>query len=68
MSFSEIIEPEDRRAFRLKFPVCVNHFGAVAWAVAAVRSPGTRMRAVTEADHAAVVLHERIDLSRRLCA
>ena len=41
---------------------------AVAWAVAAVRSPGTRMRAVTEADRAAVVLHERIDRSRRLAA
>jgi 1-phosphofructokinase len=41
---------------------------AVAWAVAAVRSPGTRMRAVTEADRAAVVVHERIDRSRRLCA
>jgi 1-phosphofructokinase len=39
---------------------------AVAWAVAAVRSPGTRMRAVTEADRAAVVLHDRIDRSRRL--
>lgn len=41
---------------------------AVAWAVAAVRSPSTRMRAVTEADRAAVVVHERIDLSRRLLA
>jgi 1-phosphofructokinase len=41
---------------------------AVAWAVAAVRSPGTRMRAVTEADRAAVVLHERIDRARRLVA
>ena len=41
---------------------------AVAWAVAAVRSRGTRMRAVTEADRAAVVLHVRIDLSRRLLA
>jgi 1-phosphofructokinase len=39
---------------------------AVAWAVAAVRSSGTRMRAVTEADRAAVVVHERIDLARRL--
>ena len=39
---------------------------AVAWAVAAVRSPGTRMRAVTEADRAAVVVHARIDTSRRL--
>jgi len=41
---------------------------AVAWAVAAVRSPGSRMRPVTEADRAAVVLHERIDRSRRLLA
>jgi 1-phosphofructokinase len=41
---------------------------AVAWAVAAVRSPGTRMRAVTEADRAAVIVHERIDASRRLVA
>ena len=41
---------------------------AVAWAVAAVRSSGTRMRAVTEADRAAVVLHERIDRSRELLA
>jgi 1-phosphofructokinase len=39
---------------------------AVAWAVAAVRSPGTRMRSVTEADRAAVTLHERIDRARRL--
>lgn len=39
---------------------------AVAWAVAAVRSRGTRMRAVTEADRAAVVVHERIDVSRRI--
>jgi 1-phosphofructokinase len=41
---------------------------AIAWAVAAVRSRGTRMRAVTEADRAAVVVHERIDRSRRLAA
>jgi 1-phosphofructokinase len=41
---------------------------AVAWAVAAVRSPGTRMRPVTEADRAAVVVHERIELTRRLVA
>jgi 1-phosphofructokinase len=41
---------------------------AVAWAVAAVRSPGTRMRSVTEADRAAVTLHERIDRARRLAA
>jgi 1-phosphofructokinase len=39
---------------------------AVAWAVAAVRSPGSRMRPVTEADRAAVVLHEGIDRARRL--
>jgi 1-phosphofructokinase len=41
---------------------------AVAWAVAAVRSPGTRMRPVTEADRALVVLHDRIDRSRRIAA
>jgi len=41
---------------------------AVAWAVAAVRSHGTRMRAVTEADRAAVVVHARIDETRRLRA
>ena len=41
---------------------------AVAWAVAAVRSSGTRMRTVTEADRAAVVLHENVDLPRRLRA
>lgn len=41
---------------------------AVAWAVAAVRSSGTRMRPVTEADRAAVVLHDTIDRSRRLVA
>lgn len=41
---------------------------AVAWAVAAVRSRGTRMRPVTEADRAAVVLHHRVDRSRRLAA
>lgn len=41
---------------------------AVAWAVAAVRSPGTRMRAVTEADRAAVALHNPIDVARRLAA
>jgi len=39
---------------------------AVAWAVAAVRSPGTRMRRVTEADRATVVVHPRIETSRRL--
>jgi 1-phosphofructokinase len=41
---------------------------AVAWSVAAVRSPGTRMRAVTAADRAPVIVHERIDPSRRLRA
>src|SRR5258708_6558156 len=41
---------------------------AVAWAVAAVRSRGTRMRAVTEADRAAVGVHDRLDLARRLVA
>jgi 1-phosphofructokinase family hexose kinase len=39
---------------------------AVAWSVAAIRSPGTRMRAVTAADRDAVLVHERIDVSRRL--
>ena len=39
---------------------------AVAWSVAAIRSPGTRMRAVTTADRGAVVVHERVDASRRL--
>ncbi len=39
---------------------------AVAWSVAAIRSPGTRMRAVTATDRAAVIAHERIDRARRL--
>ena len=39
---------------------------AVAWSVAAVRSPGTRMRVVTAADREAVRVHERIDPARRL--
>lgn len=39
---------------------------AVAWSVAAVRSPGTRMRSVTAADRGAVHVHERIDPARRL--
>jgi len=39
---------------------------AVAWSVAAIRSPGTRMRAVTTADRGAVVVHKRVDASRRL--
>lgn len=41
---------------------------AVAWAVAAVRSPGTRMCPVTAADRAAVIVHERFDPARRLRA
>jgi fructose-1-phosphate kinase PfkB-like protein len=41
---------------------------AIAWSVAAVRSPGTRMCRVTAADRAAVVVHERLDLARRLQA
>ena len=39
---------------------------AVAWSVAAIRSPGTRMRTVTAADRAPVTVHERVDPSRRL--
>jgi len=39
---------------------------AVAWSIAAVRSPGTRMRVVTAADREAVRVHERIDPARRL--
>jgi 1-phosphofructokinase len=39
---------------------------AVAWSIAAVRSPGTRMRVVTAADRGAVRVHERIDPARRL--
>jgi 1-phosphofructokinase len=38
---------------------------AVAWSVAAVRSAGTRMRPVTDADRAQVVVHERLDRDRR---
>jgi 1-phosphofructokinase len=38
---------------------------AIAWSVAAVRSPGTRMRPVTDADRDAVVVHDRIDRDRR---
>jgi 1-phosphofructokinase len=41
---------------------------AIAWSVAAVRSPGTRMCPVTAADREAVVVHERLDPSRRLQA
>jgi 1-phosphofructokinase len=40
---------------------------AMAWAVAAVRSPGTHMRAVTEADRGVVVVRD-VDLARRLAA
>ena len=39
---------------------------AVAWSVAACRSPGTQMRRVTEADRAAVVVHPALDLDRPL--
>jgi len=39
---------------------------AVAWSIAAIRSPGTRMRAATAVDRAAVIVHERIDPSRLL--
>jgi 1-phosphofructokinase len=39
---------------------------AVAWSVAAIRSPGTRMRAVTASDRGAVVVHQRVDAARRL--
>jgi 1-phosphofructokinase len=38
---------------------------AIAWSVAAVRSPGTRMRPVTDADRGAVTVHDRIDRDRR---
>lgn len=41
---------------------------AVAWSVAACRSTGTRMRPVTDADCAAVVVHDTLDLGRRLQA
>jgi 1-phosphofructokinase len=39
---------------------------AIAWSVAAVRSPGTRMRRVSQADREAVVAHDRVDRERRL--
>ena len=39
---------------------------AIAWSVAAVRSPGTRMRRVAEGDRGAVVVHEVVDRGRRL--
>jgi len=41
---------------------------AMAWAVASVRSAGTRMRSVTEADRAAVVVYAHVDPARRLRA
>jgi 1-phosphofructokinase len=39
---------------------------AIAWSVAAVRSPGTRMCPVSAADRAAVVVHKRLDRARQL--
>src|SRR5438034_1948103 len=39
---------------------------AIAWSVAAIRSPGTRMRPVTAADRGPVIIHTRVDSSRRL--
>ena len=39
---------------------------AIAWSVAACRSPGTRMRPIRSEDCAAVVLHESIDRGRAL--
>jgi 1-phosphofructokinase len=39
---------------------------AIAWSVAAVRSPGTRMRRVADEDRHAVVVHEVVDRGRRL--
>jgi len=39
---------------------------AVAWAVAAIGSSGTWMKAVSDADRAAVVVHREVDRSRRL--
>ena len=39
---------------------------AVAWSVAAIRSAGTRMRPVAQADRAAVIVHQRVDSARRL--
>ena len=38
---------------------------AIAWSVAAVRSPGTRMRPVTDADRQDVIVHDRVDRDRR---
>jgi len=39
---------------------------AVAWSVAAVRSPGSRMRPVSAADRAPVIVHDAVSASRRL--
>jgi 1-phosphofructokinase family hexose kinase len=41
---------------------------AVAWSVAACASPGTRMRPVTDADRAAVLVHDGVERLRRLGA
>jgi 1-phosphofructokinase len=41
---------------------------AVAWSVAACRSPGTQMRRVTAEDVAAVTVHANVDGDRRLAA
>jgi 1-phosphofructokinase len=41
---------------------------AIAWSVAACASPGTRMRAVGDADRASVTVHDHIDRDRRLGA
>lgn len=38
---------------------------AIAWSVAAVRSPVTRMRPVSDADREVVVVHDRVDRDRR---
>jgi len=37
---------------------------AIAWSVAAVRSPGTRMRTVSDADRSVVIVHDRVDRDR----
>jgi 1-phosphofructokinase len=37
---------------------------AIAWSVAAVRSPGTRMRTVSDADRSEVIVHDRVDRDR----
>lgn len=41
---------------------------AVAWSVAACRSPGTQMRPLTPDDLAVVVVHDSVDMRRRLAA